>query len=196
MYGAQPYTAVPYSSIILHPVIAPSGGPGHHLLVSYTPGTDRNDFTGEVGVRLGIGGANLPISWLGARSNGVGGTRTINVYEWFADTLIATGTIDYTGVALGSFAWVSVTPFTLLASGYYAVLMPTTASDGKTWTNPGATVFTGMTNVYGCYRSGGTLGVTGVDEQFVGLDLGWDDVPAGIIKSRIVPQTMGMMING
>src|SRR6185295_14376093 len=100
-------------------------GPSSSLLVSYTPGSDRNDFTGEVGVRIGIGTADIPINWIGARrhSSAQTGTHTVKLYEWFSDTVVASAAIDYTGIAVGDFAWTSVSPVTLLANGYYALLM-------------------------------------------------------------------------
>jgi len=151
-----------------------ASGPSESILVSYTPGTDRNDFTGEVGVRLGIGGAPFTVNWLGARCNGYGGTRTVKIYEWFSDSAVALAVIDYTGKAAGEYAWTAIPPLTLAANGYYAMLMAVTAGDGMWWKNPGATSFIGMANIYDCYRvPGGGLSTGGAGAQFIGLDLGW-----------------------
>jgi len=153
-------------------VVAPSG-PTSRLLVSYTPGTDRNDFDGEVGVRLGIGAAGIPITWLGARSNGIGGTRTLKLYEWFSGTVQRTATINYTGVATGVYAWTAISPITLAANGYYALLMVVVAYDGNTWKNPGPVSFApSIVNVYDSYYAGG-LQTGGQNSSFIGLDLGW-----------------------
>jgi hypothetical protein len=158
---------------------AVSAGPTYSLLVSYTPGDDRNDFDGEVGVRLGIGTANIPITWIGARCNGIGGTRTVKLTEWSTDTLHRTVIIDYSGKAAGEYAWTAIAPFTLLANNYYALMMVVTAWDGQTWTNPGPTSFTSdIINVNECYRHLGTAVLGGVpNQQFVGFDLGWDAPP-------------------
>ena len=148
-------------------------GPSASLLVSYTPGTDRNDFTGEVGVRLGIGAAPLPISWVGMRHNGVGGTRTVKLYEWFSGTVQRTATVDLTGGTAGNYVWTPMSPITLGAGGYYALLMVCTAYDGQTWRNPGPVTMTSqIVNIYDSYYAGGLQ--TGIqNSSFVGLDLGW-----------------------
>jgi hypothetical protein len=148
--------------------------PTSSLLTAYTPGTDRNDFTGEVGVRLGIGASPFTVSWVGARrhSSAQTGTHTVKLYEWFGSTVERTAIIDYTGVAVGSYAWTAITPITLTAGGYYALLMVVTAFDGQTWCNPGAATYTGMANVYDSYYAGG-LQTGGAGSAFIGLDLGW-----------------------
>jgi hypothetical protein len=148
-------------------------GPTASILVSYTPGTDRNDFTGEVGVRLGIGAAPLTVSWVGMRHNGVGGTRTVKLYEWFSGAVQRTVNIDLTGGTAGVYVWAPMTPITLGASGYYALLMVCTAFDGQTWKNPGAVSMTSqIVNIYDSYYSGG-LQTGSPNSSFVGLDLGW-----------------------
>jgi hypothetical protein len=148
-------------------------GPTASLVTSYTPGTDRNDFTGEVGVRLGIGTTALPVSWVGMRHNGVGGTRTVKLYEWFSGTVQRTVTVNLTGGTAGAWVWTPMSPITLGASGYYALLMVCTASDGQTWKNPGPVTMTSqIVNIYDSYYAGGLQ--TGlVNSSFVGLDLGW-----------------------
>ena len=73
-------------------------GPSGSLLVSYTPGSDRNDFTGEVGVRLGIGASPFTVDWIGARRHHASqtGTHTVKLYEWFTQVVQRTAIIDYT----------------------------------------------------------------------------------------------------
>lgn len=159
--------------LVWEPPVAPPG-PSSSILVSYTPGSNRNDFSGQVGVRLGISPSPLAVAWIGARSNGYGGTRTVKLYEWFADALVRTAVIDYTGKAAGQFAWTAVSPVTLAANGYYALMMDVVASDGNWWANPGVTAFTGaIVNVYDVYRIGaGALQTGSANSQFIGLDLG------------------------
>jgi hypothetical protein len=139
----------------------PVTGPTASLLQSFTPGTDRNDFTGEVGVRLGIGAAPIPVSWVGIRHNGYGGTRTVKLYEWFSGAVQRSVNIDLTGGVPGEYVWAPIPPITLGAGGYYALLMVCTASDGQWWRNPGPVTFApSIVNVYDSYYAGG-------------LDLGW-----------------------
>jgi len=152
----------------------PATAPDVSLLVSFASGAGRNDFTGEVGVRLGIGGTPITVSWIGALCSAPGGTRTVKLYEWFADALQRTAVIDMTGKTLGQYVWAEIAPITLSAGGYYSLLQTVTASDGQTWANQGPTAFNGMANVYSTYRTpGGAMNATGPDQQYVGLDLGW-----------------------
>jgi hypothetical protein len=172
------------------PATPPASGPDISLLTSYTPGSDRNDFTGQVGIRLGISSTPIVFTWVGARCNGIGGTRTVKLYEWFADSLVLSATIDYTGKALGEYAWTEVPETTLAAGGYYALLMDVVASDGMIWTNPGPASMTGMSNIYDCYRYVGTLGTGLSGYSFVGLDLGWNTAAV-----PVVPVTAGLAVH-
>jgi len=153
-------------------------GPTTHLCTSFTPGTGRNDYTGEVGVRLGIGAADVPFQWIGIRCAGGSTTpRRVYVYEWFSNTPISQADIDFTGKAVGDWVWVKVAPATMLANGYYALALKVTAGDGQTWSNPGPTTFEPVfANIYAIYRD--TITAPGfangeINTQFVGLDLGW-----------------------
>lgn len=150
--------------------------PTASLVTAYTPGTDRNDFTGQVGVRIGIGAANISISWIGARRHSASqtGVHTLKLYEWFADALERTGTVNFDGVAVGSYAWGAVTPYTLLAGGYYGLMMDVVASDGQMWCNPGpVTMAPSIVNIYDIYRISGPPQTGLQNSMFNGLDLGW-----------------------
>jgi hypothetical protein len=158
--------------------VAGPSGPTASLVTAFTPGGGRNDYTGEVGWRAGIGPTNVPFSWIGIQYSGGNRTpRRVFVYEWFSNTTIAQADIDVSSVALGDWAWASVTPATMLANGYYAIVLKVTNGDGQTWTNPGpTTVKPTIVNVYSIYRD--TITVPGfangvIDTQYVGLDLGW-----------------------
>ena len=80
------------------------------LIAAYTPGPNRNDFTGEVGVRWGIGAADIPIQWMGMYVTTTGGTRTVRLYEWFSDTVLRTVVFDFTGATPGTWMWQPITP--------------------------------------------------------------------------------------
>jgi len=154
---------------------APPTGPTAHLMTSFSPATDRNDFTGEVGVRLNMT-ANRAISFIGMRcGTGNTGIKTVKIYEWFADALVATASIDMTGKTVGTFVWAPIAPVTLLV-GYYGLLASTVQGDGQWWSENAPTAFdpTYTGNIYATYRSpGGAMAVTGADMQFVGVDVGW-----------------------
>ena len=167
----------PYKSAPPGPT-PPATGPTETLVISYTPGSGRNDYTGEVGWRAGIGIADVPFKWIGIQYSGGNRTpRRVFVYEWFTNTPIAQADIDVSDTALGGWAWASVPLATMLANGYYGIALKVTAGDGQTWTNPGPTaVKPSIVNVYSIYRDNITVpgfanGV--IDTQYVGLDLGW-----------------------
>jgi hypothetical protein len=162
------------SAWVVKPPVGPAG-PTASLLTSFTPADNRDDFTGEVGVRINMI-ASRSVSWLGLRCNtGNSGIHKLNLYEWFADALVATANIDLTGKTPGTWVWVPITPVTL-TSGYYALLKEVVQGAGQLWVNNSPTTFspTYTGNIYATYRvPGGTMAVTGNDLQFVGVDLGW-----------------------
>jgi hypothetical protein len=155
-------------------VWAPATAPKSSLIISYTPGSDRNDFTGEVGVRIGIGAAAMPVSWMGVRVHHASNTglRTLKLYEWFSQAVQRTAIIDITGKPVGSYVWAPITPITLAANGYYALLMPTFAGDGQIWANPGPVMMVpSIVNIYDSYYDNGLQ--TGMqNNMFNGVDLG------------------------
>jgi len=172
------WSGTAWVSSAMPPWVPPVAGPTASLVLSHTPGSGRNDYTGEVGMRLGIGAADVPFSWVGIRySGGNAGPYRVILYEWFSNAPMVTIDVDMTGKGLGDWVWTSVAPGTLLANGYYALVLKVTAGDGQTWSNPGATALKPViANTYAIYRdvitapgfANGTI-----DTQFVGLDLGW-----------------------
>ena len=149
--------------------------PTQWLTTLYIPGSNRDDFTGEVGIRLNIA-TEFTASWIGVRYSG--GTTTnykVNLYEWFADALLRTVTIDLTGKAVGEYGWAPIAPLTLTAGGYYGLMMQTVASNGQLWANEGGVQMKPLIgNKYAIYRMpGGAMATTSADSQYVGLDLGW-----------------------
>jgi hypothetical protein len=155
--------------------------PADFLCTSFTPGADRNDFSGSVGVRIWFN-QNMTFEWLGARCGTDNtGLHRVAVYEWMADSLVAEGYVDFTDRTVGDYAWVKVAPFSVVSGNYYAIMKDTTASDGQWWANIGGTVFQFSSQTVGAYRpSGGALSGATPDQQYVGVDLGWDSVSTPI----------------
>jgi hypothetical protein len=150
-------------------------GPTGKLITSFAPGSGRDDFTGEVGVRINIA-TTFTASWIGIQyGGGVATGYKVNLYEWFADSLQRTVTIDLTGKALGEWGWAPIAPITFTGggAGYYALMLETVAGAGKTWANEGpVTMSSQIGNIYATYRAG-TMSVTSAGSSYVGLDLGW-----------------------
>jgi hypothetical protein len=149
--------------------------PTNTLMVSFAPKPERNDVTGEVGGLLTFA-SNASFTWLGLRcGTGNTGLRQVSLYEYNADALIARGMVDLTGKAVGTYGWVKIAPFTVLAGNTYALVLQITQG-GQVWSDIGPTAFKSpVSAVAGVYRLG-TGGLTGAtaDQQYAGLDLGWD----------------------
>jgi len=159
-----------------------ASGPVSSLVTGWTPGPDRNDFTGEVGARFGIGAADIMVSWIGIYCRTASGTRKLNLYEWFSDTLQRTVTIDLTGKAVGQYVWAPITPITLPANGVYALVQETTQSDGLVWRDTGpVTYVSSLAGSYSCYRvPAGVLEAYQPDTMYAGVDLGIGSAGGGV----------------
>jgi hypothetical protein len=177
----------------VEPPIGPTA-PDDWLLTSFVPGASRNDFTGEVGVRYGIGPVDVPVNWVGTYCSASSGTRTVKINEWFADANLRTVTVDMAGKPLYEWVWTEIAPLTLLANGYYAVMQEVTAFDGLLWSNADVNAIaigsSETSNLYSTYRvPGGGLNANTPNAMYVGLDLGWNfpDVPT-------IPVTSGLAV--
>jgi hypothetical protein len=106
--------------------------------------------------------------------------------------VVATATVDLTGVAAGDYVWVNIPTVTLVHGGYYALLSNVTAYDGQNWKNPGPiTMHPYINNIYGAYRvPAGALATTASNESFIGLDLGW--TAPGVVTQP--PVTSGLNV--
>jgi hypothetical protein len=158
------------------PPVTPTG-PTSKLITSFAPGAGRDDFTGEVGVRINIA-TGFTATFIGVQySGGIATGYKVNLYEWFADSLQRSVTIDLTGKALGEWGWAPIAPMVFPGGGgaYYALLLETVASAGKTWANEGPVTMSSLIgNIYSTYRSpGGGMTATGSGNSYVGVDLGW-----------------------
>ena len=152
--------------------VAPTA-PTASLLVSYTPGTDRNDFAGEVGFRFGPN-ADKAFTWIGCRAaTGNTGLHTVKLYRYSGSALLHTAQIDMTGAVAGTMVWAAMPSITLTGGEAYVLQKPVT-SGGPVWANNGPTTLQLVTNVAAAYASSaGAFSLYTADTQYVGLDLGW-----------------------
>jgi hypothetical protein len=158
-----------------HDLTQAAGGPSYKLVVSYSPGANRQDFTGEVGIRIRPVD-NVLFNQIGLR-RGLDNTgiHVVNLYEWFSGDLLRTASINLTGGTEGAFYYADISPITLTGGGYYALLATVTASDGQWWANEGDTTVDAaiVTEVvYATYRvPASAFAVTSPGKQYVGVDL-------------------------
>jgi len=176
--GSKAATRVYAGATKVWGVAPPAIAPTSWLVTSYTPGADRSDVGGEIGMRLGIGPANLVVTWMGMRCHtGNSGPRTLKLAEFFADAQKATVTVDLTGKTAGQWVWATIAPVTLLANGYYTLMMVTTGPGMQPWNDasPIAMKSPEIANVYYCSRSGGSVATGSPNMSFGGaFDLGWN----------------------
>lgn len=151
--------------------------PTSWLVTSYDPAM-RNDFSGEAGMSLQLAAARQ-ISWMGVLvTTDNAGTRTVNLYdENDQSVLLRTATIDVTGAVAGTYAWASIAPFTLAAGTTY-FLVSAVEDGGHDWGETAPATF--RPEVIACtavFRAGGEFNSAEDFNQYVGLDLGWEEVP-------------------
>jgi hypothetical protein len=157
----------------------PATGPAGHLTTSFEPPSARNNFTGEVGVRIGMA-ATKTFQWLGLRvESGNTGLHQAAVYDFFTLAVISSAMVDMTGATPGTYAWKKVAPFTLTAAGYYVVVAKVVGGDGQNWGEQGPATMdpTLVNNVYVVYRGDNpawAFDTAAANSQFHGVDLGWD----------------------
>jgi hypothetical protein len=152
--------------------------PASHLTTSYVPPSARNNFTGEVGVRIGMA-ATKTFQWLGLRVEGGNtGLHQVTVYDFFTLAVISSAMVDMTGATPGTYAWKTVAPFTLTATNYYAVVAKVVGGDGQNWGEQGPATMDPafVNNVYVVYRGDNpawAFDTAAANSQFHGVDLGW-----------------------
>lgn len=143
-----------------------------HLIASYQPAGDRNDFTGYVGLRV-IPPAAIRITALGVRK-ATGNTTDRNVYLVdSSNTVLASVAVPMSAGMVGSFQYVAITPVDLVGGATYYVAAQQTAS-GENWANGGSATYTSVgDSSYAVYSVAGSPGsFSGFAGQiYVGVDM-------------------------
>jgi hypothetical protein len=149
------------------------------LVASYSPGADRNDFSGEVGISFTLL-SDTTFTKMGLRcSTGNSGNYTVNLYTYTNPaTLIRSVSVNLTGKTVGTFYYSDIAPYTLLAGQRYVLLVVTT-SGGSLWPQSGAVTLNGSTDFHASYRPQFSAGFSdgNVNEMFAGVDLIAGPVP-------------------
>lgn len=154
------------------------------LVVSFTPGADRSNFSGNVGYSF-VPTANMLVTQLGVRkATGNTGARTISLSN-AAGTVLTSASIDVTVGTVGTFIYAACTAAALIAGTTYYLSQAVT-SGGQVWADQGATTVTGAGSETSVFTSGaiGSWSNGTANTQFVGLDLSFDPValpPSGAL---------------
>ena len=135
---------------------------GTEWITSVTGGTTRNNFDGDVGAEIIVGGSNVTVTHLGRWVvSGNSGSHVVSIWGSPYDatpTVVASATINTSGQPAGQFAYVSLgTHATLTASTVY-VISSVEVNGGDSWydndtTITNTSVITLSTNAY---RTGST----------------------------------------
>lgn len=147
--------------------------PTNKLVGSYTPGTAKNNFTGELGF-IFQPSTGFTATWVGFKIvTGNTGIHTVKIYDAGADTLLRNVNFDLSSlVVTNTFVWVPITALTFAAFTSYLITKVVT-SGGQQWWDQGPTTISNSLNTQAMSRSGGTNTPGNADQQYVGLDLGW-----------------------
>lgn len=112
-------------AVIYAPVYLPSAAAttSTEFVISYAPTTLRNNFTGNLGMFITIGGANVTVTHLGRWVvSGNSASHSLYIFD-SGCAQIATVTINCSGATPGGFLYAALgSPVTLSAGGRYYVM--------------------------------------------------------------------------
>ena len=143
-------------------------------LTAFTPGSPRNDFTGEVG------GSFIPANAITITSIGVyipsGGsaTHTLSLWDGLTTLLVKSATINFTGKS--GFNFVNITPAVLVSGREYRLSL-SIVNTGDVWCDNNLSLTTTAVASVGNSTYSTAIGVYPITpagaQQFVGLDFTW-----------------------
>ena len=118
------------------PVAGPSGTP---FILTQTPGTVRNDFTGCVGFIFTVGASPITITALGRWVvSGNSGTHVVYITDG-STNIIASASINTSGATPGAYKYVAITPVVLTNAFTYSVYSAETNA-GDQWYSDDTTI--------------------------------------------------------
>jgi hypothetical protein len=172
------------------------------LVGAFTPGADRNNFTGRVGMRFSPA-SNTTYSKIGLRcgTNNTG-LHTLYLYDWGtggdADgvplgAILRTTTVDLTGATVGSFYYTDIDPITLTAGAKYLLAAQVTSGDLQQWADNGPVTLQGAQagSIFSAFTADNINHWTWqADKQYHGVDLAVSNAP--ILQQQQVLQAIAL----
>ncbi len=163
------------SAQILLPIltgpIPASGGAGMPLVLSYTPGSDRNDFTAWLG--FSFTATAFTVHSIGLRC-ATGNSGNHDVYLFTGGSQVIHGVVNPTGCTIGTFYYDSTITPTLLTNGMTYQLYAAETIGGQNWADLGALTLTALGSVpmsiFSVDNGSSFVSVT-TDTAYVGVDL-------------------------
>lgn len=145
--------------------IAGGGGGGTEFVTGTTLTTLRNDFVGDVGMKITVGGAGITVTHLGRWVvAGNSGTHTVYLCSDTGFGILGSVSVNTSGATTAAFAYTALgSPITLTASGvYYIVSHETLAGDQWYETTTTVTTTAVATVNDSCYgTAGAALAIVG-----------------------------------
>jgi F5/8 type C domain len=158
-----------------------------HLVRSYNPDYDRNDFTGRVGVTF-TATAAATYNQIGLRCGTSNtGLHTVALYD-SGGTLLRTANVDLTGKSVGTFYYAPIASIALNNGSTYYLATTVTSGDGQPWPTDGPTTLTSSTNIQSAYYDG-SWHTYQADRQYYGVDLGYIEPPGAITGTLAVTES-------
>jgi hypothetical protein len=148
------------------------------LVTSFTPSSNRNDFTILVGMQFALT-VNTPFNGIGLRCGlNNTGLHTVGLYDFATNTLLRSANVDLTGKTEGTFYYADITPITLVAGTTYALMALVTAGNGQMWSEYGPTTLKDAQpgSIGACYSLPPGAAITSTslaDSQYHGVDLSY-----------------------
>lgn len=145
-----------------------------NLVVSYTPGADRNNFSGFIGMQFTLtGGLDLSVNSLGLRmATGNSGNHTVYLLS-NADAVLASANVSLTGGSVGTFYYTGIIPVSITAAGTYKITTNVT-SGGQNWSDQGPVTLAqagSSVAIFSGTNSG--FGINNSNQMYAGVDMSW-----------------------
>lgn len=116
------------------------GGPSIPFITAATMGSNRSNFSGNLGFRFTVGAANMTVTDLGRwRFTGNTGTHLVEIWTNDASAvLVASVSVDMSSGTIGEWKYASISPVVLTAGLTYNVVAEE-ANGGDVWSDDNIT---------------------------------------------------------
>ena len=151
------------------------------LVLTTTPGIERNDFPGWLGVRF-TATADMTVNKIGLRcGTGNTGLHAMRLQSYPAQTVLRSANVDLTSGTIEQYYYADIAPITLVAGNGYAITTLVAQPTTEWWSNHGACTLRNSSGVMSVYENPpGNLTDGSPDGMFAGVDLIFLD-PVGTV---------------
>lgn len=118
------------------------GGGDTPFISSVSGGTSLNNFTGVAGFKFTVGGSGITVTALGRYVTGTSANAHTVYILTSTGGILASASVPTSGVASGTFSWVTISSLSLSASTSYFCVSKETNGDGDHWLSDDCTIST------------------------------------------------------